>query len=196
MSVGILSGLLQYFPENRGILVQKLGAEKKLSKSVSGNFTTKKKKNKKFLWSLSPREGAGWEGKVLMAWQLREELFFAASLSGWQTNKAPAGLSSRLKIERVFTLFWFMIMYACSSDRLSSSLEAGLGARSGLFFQKVWGGGGTVDYWTLWRGHPTGVYLIFQTKLVLLKRLILIMLPGKNFFFCIRPFIQELINAD
>ena len=34
MSVGILSGLLQYLPKNRAILVQKLGAEKKLSESV------------------------------------------------------------------------------------------------------------------------------------------------------------------
>jgi len=42
LSVGILSGLLLYFPKNRPILVQKLEAEKKLSKSVSGYFMTRK----------------------------------------------------------------------------------------------------------------------------------------------------------
>ena len=36
LSVGILIGMLQHFPKNRAILVQKLGAEKKLSESVSG----------------------------------------------------------------------------------------------------------------------------------------------------------------
>ena len=45
----ILSGLLQYFPKNRAIIVQKLGAGKKLSKSVSDYFMTKKKK---FQWPL------------------------------------------------------------------------------------------------------------------------------------------------
>ena len=45
--------------ENRAILVQKLGAEKKLSKPVSGYFMTKKK----VLWPLSPRGG----GKASMA---------------------------------------------------------------------------------------------------------------------------------
>jgi len=42
LSVGILSGLLQYFSKNRTILVQKLEAEKKLFKSVSGYFMTRK----------------------------------------------------------------------------------------------------------------------------------------------------------
>jgi len=42
LSVGILSGLLQYFPKNRTILVQKLEVEKKLFKSVSGYFMTRK----------------------------------------------------------------------------------------------------------------------------------------------------------
>ena len=57
--VGILSGLLQYFPKNRVILIQKLGAEKKV------------------LWPLSPRGGGD---KALMARPLRED-FFLASLS-------------------------------------------------------------------------------------------------------------------
>ena len=41
--------LLQYFPKNRAILVQKLWGVKKLSKSVFGYFKTKKKiqQNKK-----------------------------------------------------------------------------------------------------------------------------------------------------
>ena len=34
LSVGIFTWLLQYFPKNTAILVQKLGEEKKLSKSV------------------------------------------------------------------------------------------------------------------------------------------------------------------
>ena len=53
MSIGILSWLLQYIPENRTILVQKLGAEKELSESVFGYFMTtnlKKNKNKKKLY--------------------------------------------------------------------------------------------------------------------------------------------------
>ena len=73
MSVGIFTWLLQYFPKNRAILVQKLWGEKKLSKSVFGYFKTKKK----FQWPLRLRGG----GKALMAWPLVEELFsFAASL--------------------------------------------------------------------------------------------------------------------
>ena len=38
-----LSGLLQYFPKNRAILVQKLEAEKELTNSVSVYFVTKKR---------------------------------------------------------------------------------------------------------------------------------------------------------
>ena len=34
LSVGILTGLLQYFPKNRAILVQKLGEEIKLYKYI------------------------------------------------------------------------------------------------------------------------------------------------------------------
>ena len=43
LSVGIFTWLLQYFPKNRAILVQKLWGEKKLTKSVFGYFKTKKK---------------------------------------------------------------------------------------------------------------------------------------------------------
>ena len=42
MSMGILSGLLQYLSKNKAILVKKLGAEKKMAKSVSGYFMKKK----------------------------------------------------------------------------------------------------------------------------------------------------------
>ena len=59
------------------ILVQKLWGEKKLSKSVFGYFKTKKKFKKKVPMAIK-LEGGG--GKVLMAWTLVEELFFAASL--------------------------------------------------------------------------------------------------------------------
>ena len=69
--VGILSGLLQYFPKNRAIFVQKLGGRKKLSKSNSGYFMTKKKQKKRSNGHLV--RGGG--GKALMAQPLREELF-------------------------------------------------------------------------------------------------------------------------
>ena len=43
LSVGIFTWLLQYFPKNRAILVQKLGVEIFLSKSVSSYLKTKTK---------------------------------------------------------------------------------------------------------------------------------------------------------
>ena len=65
--------MLQYFPKNRAILVQKLGEEKKLSKSAFGYFKTKKLKiKKKVLMAIKFEVG----GKALMAWPLVEELFF------------------------------------------------------------------------------------------------------------------------
>ena len=72
MSVGNFTWLLQYFPKNRAILVQKLWGEKKLSKSVFGYFKTKKKEKK--VPMAIKLEGGG--GKALMAWPLVEELFF------------------------------------------------------------------------------------------------------------------------
>ena len=54
------------------VFVQKLGAEIKLSKSVSGYFMTKIK-NKKILWPLSQMWGGG---KALIARPLREKPFF------------------------------------------------------------------------------------------------------------------------
>ena len=62
MSVGIFTWLLQYFPKNRAILIQKLWCEKKLSKSVFGYFKTKKKFKKKFRWPLSSRGGGDCTG--------------------------------------------------------------------------------------------------------------------------------------
>ena len=59
---GPLSRLLQYFPKNRDILVQKLGGRKKLSKSVSGYCMTKK--------SMAIKGGGG---QAFMA--LRENFF-------------------------------------------------------------------------------------------------------------------------
>ena len=44
LSVGIFTGFFQYFPPSWAILVQKLGEEKKLSKSVSGYFMNKKRR--------------------------------------------------------------------------------------------------------------------------------------------------------
>ena len=66
MSVGILSGLLQYFPKKSAIIVQIQG-RKKLTESLSSYFMTKKRKKKrKVLWALSPRVGgrAGVCGRV------------------------------------------------------------------------------------------------------------------------------------
>ena len=74
MSVGILSGLLQYFPKNRAILLQKYGAEKKIVKIRFRLFYRKKK-----FYGRSARGREG--GKTLMARPLREELSFAASLT-------------------------------------------------------------------------------------------------------------------
>ena len=63
MSVGILSGLLQYFPKNRSILVKKkIGGRKKIVKIrfrlfyENENYEKKEEKN---LWPLSPRKGGG-----------------------------------------------------------------------------------------------------------------------------------------
>ena len=74
MSVGIFTWLLQYFPKNRAILVQKLWGEKKLSKSVFGYFKTKKKIQQKKVPMATKLEGGG--GKALVARPLRDELFF------------------------------------------------------------------------------------------------------------------------
>ena len=69
MSVGIFTWLVQYLPENRAILVQKLGEEKKMSKSVFGYLKVP---------MAIKLEGGG--SKALMAWPIVEELFFATSL--------------------------------------------------------------------------------------------------------------------
>ena len=53
LSVCIFTWLLQCYPKNRAILVQKLGEE--LSKSVSGYLKTKKK----FLMAIKPEGGGG-----------------------------------------------------------------------------------------------------------------------------------------
>ena len=73
MSVDIFTRLLQYFPKNRAILVQKLGEEKKFSAILR----LKKKKEEKKVPMATKLEGL----KALMAWPLVYELFcfFAAS---------------------------------------------------------------------------------------------------------------------
>ena len=68
--MGIFTGLLQYFPKNRAMLVQKLGEEKKLSTSVSSYLKTKKRK------SSYGHLARGGGGKALMALPLREDIFF------------------------------------------------------------------------------------------------------------------------
>ena len=74
LSVGIFTWLLQYFPKNRAILVQKLWGEKKFSKSGFGLFKTNKKFLKKVPMAIKLEEGGG--GKALVAWPLVNELFF------------------------------------------------------------------------------------------------------------------------
>ena len=77
LSVGIITWLLQYFPKNRAILVQKLWGEKKLSKPFFDCFKTKKKiQKKKFRWPLSSRGG----GKALVARPLVDEFFLRLPL--------------------------------------------------------------------------------------------------------------------
>ena len=58
LSVGIFTWLLQYFPKNRAILIQKLWGEKKLSKFVFGYFKTKNKIQKKVPMAIK-LEGGG-----------------------------------------------------------------------------------------------------------------------------------------
>jgi len=74
LSVGIFTWLLQYFPKNRAILVQKLWGEKKLSEFVFGYFKTKKKIQQKKVPMATKLGGGG--GKALVARPLVEELFF------------------------------------------------------------------------------------------------------------------------
>ena len=74
MSVGIFTWLLQYFPKNRDILVQKLWGEKKVVKiRFLAILGLKNKSKKKFRWPLSSR----WGGvRALVARPLVDELFF------------------------------------------------------------------------------------------------------------------------
>ena len=52
--VVVFDGLLQYLAKNMALLVQKFwGGIFLLSKSLSGYFKTKKRKEKKFRWPLS-----------------------------------------------------------------------------------------------------------------------------------------------
>ena len=75
LSIGIFTCLLQYFPKNRAILVQKLGKEKKLTKSVSGYLKTKKKK---VPVAIQPEGGGGVRTNGLA---IKRRTFFAASLT-------------------------------------------------------------------------------------------------------------------
>ena len=68
--VGILSGLLQYFPKNKAILVQKFGAEKNCQNPLPAILWLKKNP-----MTIKP-EGGG--GKALMA--INGRTFFPASL--------------------------------------------------------------------------------------------------------------------
>ena len=71
ISVGIFNSLLQYFPKNRVILVQKLWGEKSCQNTFLAILRLKKNQKKKFRWPLSSRGG----GKALMAWPLVEDFF-------------------------------------------------------------------------------------------------------------------------
>ena len=77
MSVGNFTGLLQYFTKNRAILVQKLGREKNLSKSVSSILRKKPTATKLNFNCRDPlfgKNGEGdrpevtYRGAVLMKW--------------------------------------------------------------------------------------------------------------------------------
>ena len=79
VGIGIFTGLLQQLPKNTALSVQKIGGDKKLSKSISGYIKTKKQKNPTAITLKGGRGGGG--GDALVVQPLREELFFAASLS-------------------------------------------------------------------------------------------------------------------
>ena len=53
----MLSGLLQYFPKNIPVLVQKLGAEKNCQNPFTGYFMTKEEKEKKSSMAIKPDRG-------------------------------------------------------------------------------------------------------------------------------------------
>ena len=73
LSVGIFNGFLQYFPPSWAILVQKLGEEKKLSKSVSGYFMNKKRRKNHTAIKLG---GGGLYGLAIKIFFLRLKLLF------------------------------------------------------------------------------------------------------------------------
>ena len=75
LSVGILSGLLQYFQKKKAIFVQKLGAEKNGQNPFPAILWFKKKRSS---MAIKPERRGG--GKALMAWPLRQDLFL---LSGF-----------------------------------------------------------------------------------------------------------------
>ena len=60
LSVGIFTWLLQYFPKNRAILVQKLWGEKKLSKSVFGYSNLRQKKIQQKKVPMATKLEGGW----------------------------------------------------------------------------------------------------------------------------------------
>ena len=77
LSVGISSGLLQYFPKNRAILVQKLGAEKNCQNPFPAILWQKKSS-----LAIYPERGGG---KALMARPLRKDYFcsFPCEVAGY-----------------------------------------------------------------------------------------------------------------
>ena len=76
MSVGIFTWMLQNFPKNRAILVQKLSGEKSCQNPFSAILRLKKKKKVPMAIKL---EGGG-GGKALMAWPLVENFFLRLPL--------------------------------------------------------------------------------------------------------------------
>ena len=73
LSVGIFTWLLQYFPKNRAILVQKLWGEKRCQNPFLAILRLKKIQKKKFRWPLSSKGGGG---KALVARLLVARTFF------------------------------------------------------------------------------------------------------------------------
>ena len=89
MSADVLSRLLQYFPKNRAILVQKLGAEQNRQNPFPAILWLKKNKKKPMAY-----------GKALMARPLRKELFFGF-LNGARKKKYKCFYSNGPKTKRV-----------------------------------------------------------------------------------------------
>ena len=82
--IGIFSWLLQYFPRNGAILVQKLWGEKRVSKSVFGYFFCGFPNDPTGHLVFSPRCcSRGFPGGLKKYWKQKDEIFLKISKTLW-----------------------------------------------------------------------------------------------------------------